>query len=280
MLLREILGWILYHWQRLFHRLPQVSSVYFHDPSPAVFESVVKWHVKHHYRFIGLNELDALIQSKQQPKERLAFVSFDDGWKNNVDLLPLCEQYQIPITIFIATEAIDSGNFWWEYVTKRYDRNTMLEFKKKPQDIFVSDLEAIKSQVQLERSALTLQQLNELNKHPLVSLQSHTVNHFVLTNTTDEQLEYELTTSKLQLENITGKNITWFSYPNGNVTEREIQALRKTGYRYAFTTQAFEFNAETVNPYLIPRRAINTHGGKFENWAKILGIWYRIIPVK
>lgn len=277
-LIRESLGFLLYTWHRVWHRLPLVSSIYFHDPSPKLFETVLKWYVKHNYRFISLAELKLLMENKSNPKERLAFISFDDGWQSNLKLIPLCEQYNVPITIFVATEPLVAGNYWWEYVTQKYGRQTMLSFKKKPENEFYADLAKVKSDMKLERSSMIIDELKSIASHPLVTIQSHTVNHPILTNLSTETLEKELSESKQTLQELIGDTIDVFSYPNGNVGQREMEALKKAGYCYAFTTQALPFDVEDLNPYLLPRMAMNVHGGKYENLAKLTGVWYKLFP--
>ncbi len=279
-LYREIFCCCIYLWYRLTHRLPNVSSIYFHDPSPDLFEQVLVWYKKHHYRIISLQELVEIIEKKHIPQGRVAFISFDDGWRSNLDLLPICEKYNAPITVFVATEPLISGNFWWEYVTKKYGRQTMLSFKKKPEVEFYKDLAKVKDKMIMERSAMTVDELKAFSKHPLVTIQSHTVNHPILTNLTDISLDKELADSKRILEEWLGEKIDVFSYPNGNVGKREIDALKKAGYRYAFTTEAKQFEIGEVNPFLLPRMAMNTHGGRYDNLTKLTGIWFKILPEK
>lgn len=173
---KELFSLILYIWFRLTHRLPQVSSIYFHDPYPKLFETILKWYKKHHYRLISLAELEGLLESRQRPR----------------------------------------------------------------------------------------------------SMSRSSVLTTVLTNLTDESLREELAESKRQLEDLTGKMVDVFSYPNGDVGQREVDALKEAGYRYAFTTEARDFDTEHCNPYLLPRRSMNTNGGKWDNLAKLTGIWYRI----
>lgn len=274
---KELFSLILYIWFRLTHRFPQVSSIYFHDPSPELFETILKWYKKHHYRLISLAELEGLLESHQRPKERVAFISFDDGRRSNLDLLPLCEKYGVPITVFVATEPLSSGNFWWEYVSEKFGRQVMLGFKTYQEKKFYRELANVKEGMALERSAMTVEELRQFAKHPLVTIQSHTVNHPVLTNLTDESLREELAESKRQLEDLTGKMVDVFSYPNGDVGQREVDALKEAGYRYAFTTEARDFDTEHCNPYLLPRRSMNTNGGKWDNLAKLTGIWYKLL---
>jgi len=142
---------------------------------------------------------------------------------------------------------------------------------------FVSSLESLKKKYSLERSVLTEQELVKIASHPLVSIQSHTMSHPILTNCDDEILSYELNSSKAYLENLLHHKIEAFSYPNGNFSNREIEAVKKAGYKMAFTTEYIPIQINHTNLYRIPRMAMNTYGGYYENLSKILGIWQDIL---
>lgn len=86
----------------------------------------------------------------------------------------------------------------------------------------------------------------------------------------------ELRESKKCLEEWMGYSIDVFSYPNGNVGSREIEALKANGYNYAFTTSPTNFDINNINAYLLPRMAMNTTGGKYENLSKIMGVWQKV----
>lgn len=277
-IIRYLVGCVFYIYAIIVNVVkPRFVSIYFHDPSVTVFEDIVCWLVEQGYSFLTFNELDTIIENRKLPIIKSVFISFDDGWRSNIDLLSVCEKYNVPITIFISTKPLESGNFWWEYVLKRYDQRTVNIYKKKKYDVFLKDLAKVKEKVSLQRSALTVEELIKISKHPLVTIQSHTVNHPILTNVSDLQLHMELVDSKQKIESLINNEVIAFSYPNGDVGVREVDALKSAGYKYAFTTKSDEFDINRLNPYLIPRMAMNTHGSKYENISKILGIWQKIL---
>lgn len=274
---REILGWGLYHIGKMFHRNENFLSLYFHDPTPELFEQIVKWCKERKYRFIDINECYNILSSKTDIKEKVVYLSFDDGWNRNLKLLPIVEKYNAPITIFVTTEPIDSGNYWWEYadMSGEKDKKSNLKFLKHSQ--FVKEIARLKKNIKLQRSSITEDELAILAKHPLVSVQSHTVTHPILINCSQETLDWELVESKKYLEEKIGEKLIAFSYPNGDFSDREVKAVEKAGYKIAFTTNPAAI--DTTNPgnlFLIPRKAINTFGGKYENIAKIIGVWQKI----
>lgn len=210
------------------------------------------------------------IITKRKPiNEKLGFISLDDGWRSNLQLIPVIEKYNVPICIFVATEPLDSGNYWWEYIIKESGRKAMIRFKDLPYNEFYAQLEEVKSHIDLERSSMTREELKDLAKHPLVSIQSHTVNHPILTSVPAEVLEKELAESKLFLEAMCEKEIIAFSYPNGSLSDREVEAAKES-YKIAFSTEQRHITLKD-NLHLLPRVALT--GDYYRDLLKIYGIW-------
>lgn len=277
---REFIGFVLYIYTVLFCRKPLILSLYFHDPSTKVFENVIKWCVSHKYRFVDISEIYNILINKVQPSNRIAFISFDDGWETNLALLPIVEKYQVPITIFVATGPVASGNFWWEYAQKVYGHKGVERMKKLPYNQFKEEMTVLLNSQRMERSAINEMELHKLMRHPLVSIQSHTVTHPILTNCDDITLEWELAESRKYIEKFSSNNkkeVIAISYPNGNFGVREVTAVKNAGYKIAFTTEPKQVDVKNIDIYLVPRIAINTYGGKYENISKIYRIWQKIV---
>ena len=249
--------------------MPKIHSLYYHNPKPEWVERMVRYHLHCGYRFISIEELLEILKRGQSIKEKLAFLSFDDGWQGNLHLLPIIERYNLPVCIFVATEPLVSGNFWWEYVTYESGYNQMLKFKKLPYSEFCQQLNGYKQRNPIPRSAMTVEELCTLSHHPLVSIQSHTVNHPILTSCPDDILENELVASKSTLENLTGRNVFALSYPNGSLTTREIKATMRH-YALAFTTEQNHISVND-NLFTLPRYALT--GQYYRDLLKLWGIW-------
>lgn len=246
-----------------------IKSLYYHNPSVQGFEKMVAYYQKRGYRFIDLQELYDILGKRKPLTEKLAFVSFDDGWQGNFQLIPIIEKYQVPICIFVATEPLESGNFWWEYVAKYMGVKKMFQFKNLPYGEFYKQLAEIKKRISLKRSAMTQEQVMKLVRHPLVTIQSHTVNHPILTHVPDDILHSELNDSKVILERITGEEIFAFSYPNGSLTSREVDAC-KLHYKLAFTTEQRDIKLGD-DLFLLSRYALT--GQYHRDLLKVWGIW-------
>jgi peptidoglycan/xylan/chitin deacetylase (PgdA/CDA1 family) len=64
---------------------------------------------------------------------------------------------------------------------------------------------------------------------------SHTVSHPQLPTLTDADLAFELADSRRQLEDLSGRAVTWFAPPGGHYDGRTLPAAREVGYRYIRT---------------------------------------------
>lgn len=250
----------------------KILSLYYHNPIADGFEKMIKHYQKRGYRFISVEELLKVMRAGMPVMEKLAFLSLDDGWKQNLELLPVIEEYQVPICIFVSTQPVIDGNFWWEYVEKVRDKEGVNWFKLLPYEEFCKQLDEIKKKITLQRSAMTVEEVKKISNHPLISIQAHTINHPILTSVPDDILEMELKDCKILLEEWTGKKINAFSYPNGQNTSRESEMARKY-FDISFTTiqKHISINDDIM---LLPRYSLT--GQWPRDLLKVKGIWWKL----
>lgn len=107
-----------------------------------------------------------------------------------------------------------------------------------------------------EKDYLKENQIKEMVKSGLVSIQSHTYNHIELSNSTPEEIDDEFRLSCASLAKITGKNVTALSYPGGYFDEEVINIAKKY-FDYCYAIDTNEYSKK--NHYEISR------GGVFRN---------------
>jgi peptidoglycan/xylan/chitin deacetylase (PgdA/CDA1 family) len=260
----------------------QVLSIYFHNPTPNLFEAIVKHLYANSYKIVSLQDFNNLIQDKQL-NEKIAIITIDDGWRNNIELLNIVRKYKVFITIFITTSAIEQGNFWFEYVrkgkyqTKASVRRKKIYLKKLNEISFYKEISKYKSGVILDRSALTRDEVIQLSKEPLVTIGSHSVSHISLPNISVEEQKKELSDSKKILEMWTGHRINYFAYPSGDYSKNLKILAQECGYNLCFTIDPSYIDIEKADKLSIPRMCINDDAGYYEALSKMYGIWYKLI---
>jgi len=283
--LRESLAFLLIQYYYITKPKHEgILSMYFHNPSKELFENILKWLLTRGYRFISIGELDSIIRKKLNT-EKFAFISIDDGWKGNIELMESINKYKVPVVIFITTNALKEGNFWWEYslIKGQYKYSGIKkveEFKKLEEIEFNEKLSILKHNYCLNRSSVTLEELIKLSENEFITIGSHTLNHPILIRCSPETQITELKESKKFLSQSLDRNIEYLAFPNGDYNEDTLSFTKQCGYKMSFTTNPGSINVENVDPYTIPRNALYDSGGYYENISKILGIWQKLIFLK
>jgi peptidoglycan/xylan/chitin deacetylase (PgdA/CDA1 family) len=85
---------------------------------------------------------------------------------------------------------------------------------------------------------------------------THTLDHRVLTHEPLDVLEAHLGPPRQALEAAVGRPVRDFAYCNGWYSEALIEALRRSGYRSAVTTEALP-NTVGIDPFRLRRRVLN-----------------------
>lgn len=130
-LINSILGYITYNLFYPFQKSKMnVLSLYFHDPLPESFEDVILWCKKKGYDFVHIDEITDYVKGEPSNHKKMVHFSFDDGWQTNKTLIPIIEKYNVPITIFVPVEPLESGNFWWNYAFAKYKKSSRHTMKR------------------------------------------------------------------------------------------------------------------------------------------------------
>lgn len=109
---------------------------------------------------------------------------------------------------------------------------------------------------------ISIEQLKEMAKDPLVTIGSHGVSHRVMTTLSVGEQELELVESKKTLQRIIGKSIDVYAYPHGQFNSDTIKLLKKLNlYKAAFGVTGHPTNCFTEsNRFDLPR--FNIKDGK------------------
>ena len=182
---------------------------------------------------------------------RFVHLSFDDGYANNLEVLPVLEQFQVPATFFVTTGHIESGDaYWWDAVyhlgmqqghSRRQIDRLQLELTNQSPRAFHRSLETllgdgpIRPQGDRDRP-MTIDELRQLAAHSLVEIGNHSHNHYSLPGCTPEVAVQQITDAQDWLVDVLGQPAKAFAYPYGYWNEASIQAVAAAGIQLAFGT--------------------------------------------
>ncbi|GEM_PF-1033200 len=263
-----------------------IHAIYSHNPTRSLFEGLVQWQKAQGYHFLSAEEVLEIIKGNIPTPPKAVWWSFDDGWLGNIEnVLPVAEKYEVPITIFICTEAVEDRVYWWTKIrkyrhllpTKYHDLNVIKTLSEDERQDIISQLDKQVTYQDSDKQAVNIEQLQMLAAHSLVSIGGHTHRHVMTPNCTKQQLEDEIKTSTEKLQKWLNQPLKIFAYPNGDFNGQEMELLKKYGYEAAFTTQRQIILPQTQNPFYLPRFGITDEGSVAKNLGFMFGIMQRII---
>jgi poly-beta-1,6-N-acetyl-D-glucosamine N-deacetylase len=260
-----------------------ILAIAFHNPDSRLFKKVVSWFRRNGFVFISSALLIDILNKRAACPRGAVWISLDDGWQGNViNVIPSVEKHDIPITIFVCTDAIEDGTFWWRKV-QLSPRLIPAAFRKveSVKKLPESERKQIISEIDragttFSREAMNIEELIKVSSMTQVTIGAHTASHPILPKCSDSQIKYELEESKRKLEEWTGKKVTTFAYPNGSLDGREKHLLETCGYSLAATTESKLATTDT-EVYLFPRNLLMDDGSFSENLCHALGVWEPVV---
>jgi peptidoglycan/xylan/chitin deacetylase (PgdA/CDA1 family) len=225
----------------LYHRIfsPTIDAQLL-SVTPKNFEQHLKF-LTENYEIISYQTLVHRLMDKNL-HERSICLTFDDGYLDNfTEAFPLLKKYNIPATIFVCTANIgNSQEFWWDMLEniflaqgeKYLDWNALsqdldptliryLNLQENFKSLNIDDRTILLSQLSKSYPArkkyrsMNKRELSDLSSSELISLGSHTENHYSLGRIDQESSAKEIRASTQTIREITSCRHLPFSYPFG-----------------------------------------------------------------
>lgn len=222
---------------------------------------------------------------------RSCLITVDDGDLTSYDVIyPILKKRMIPAIFFVSPEKLlrdgEHRNFWFQEAGHCNDGGLLMSqihsSKMTINEIWnrINDYKREHGIGELKDQNMTLEQVLEIDSEGIVAIGAHTLDHPFLAREEDEKSASEIQMSISKLEKLLGHEVLFFAYPNGNPREdfgeREINTLRHTSCRLAFSTEPRDLR-KSDNPYAIPRYGLSNGSMIFVFIKLLLGSKYRNI---
>jgi len=252
------------------------------ETTPEYFRSFLLSLRSYGFRFLSLEELEL-------PGELhgdYALITFDDGYFNNVRSLPIIEELQVPISIFLTAQNVtQSRRFWWDVVfTEMKRRGSSLEqIRRRQESMKRLSRRTVDEQLVAEFGTevftpcsdadrpLTASEVRQLANHPLVTFGNHTNAHEILPARSTSQITRELESAQQILHELIGRRLKTFAYPSGAATAEVAECVQNCGLQFAFTTQRGIIDDTALRARYFLRR--NLVDGRDSIQSQILRAW-------
>ena len=281
-----------------YHRVAEGSGDPFHlCVTPTNFASQLEEIARH-------GEPSTLAELALPSRRPRVVVTFDDGYADNlINALPIAEAKGIPITVFVTSGALGDAHFgfWWDrlgtLLGSRPSGTGEIRLPTSEGTIRVGlgsssaseDLQAVRRHLlplpvtEIHRvldavseqwgtpaapppdaRPLTTSELVQLAASKAVTIGAHTVDHVRLRGLPAPVQQQTISTSKAELERLSGQAISHFAYPFGgpdSFDDQSVEAVRSAGFETACTT--IPGNARpAADPHRLPRRMVM-------NWSRL-----------
>jgi len=259
----------------------KITPLCFHTIDQKFFRKCLAWLENNGYEFISTRQLIQFLTAGATLPGNPVWITFDDGWQENIEhVIPVIIEKKIPVTFFISTGPVEEGgNFWWSYILKygKYlppDANTIKKMRRIKEPRRKALIKALEQKISdpIDREAMTIAEVARIAKLPGVTIGNHTVNHVIMPNCTDQELEFEIREANEKLEKWTGKKVTFFSYPEGIYNDHSKEMIGKFGFELGVTMDN-RFVTRDDDPYFVPRFWVRGEGSMLEAKCQMLGIW-------
>jgi len=274
----------------IYHRvMPQADPLRIGEADAELFDRHMAF-LSRHFAVLPLLEAVNGLKRGSLPR-RACCITFDDGYADNLTVaLPILERYRLPATVFVATGYLNGGRMFNDSVIELVARTTSstLDFRQLGMSQYpVKSIEERRSAINAllshskylppaEREELvarmveiagcgplpddlmmTTAQVRELSDRG-VEIGGHTHVHTILKTLDDDAAYAEIARGKARLEEITGKSVKVFAFPNGrperDYTARHVGMMKELGFEAAVTT-AYGVANRASDVYQLPRFA-------------------------
>ncbi|MFH1073468.1 MAG: polysaccharide deacetylase family protein [Candidatus Firestonebacteria bacterium] len=211
---------------------------------PVQFEKQMDLLVRLRYDCLNFEDLDNILKGRKKCPDKPVIITFDDAYSETINnVIPLLALRNLKSVFSVVTGCIGKQSSW-EIEGSEYPVVTEEQIKK--------------------------------NIGPLVSFESHTEKHACLTSHSAQEVEKELTGSKITLESLTGQKVRAVFYPYGSYNENIKSLSAGAGYSFGVAIASSKRTViqdlyEIRRVFIKPSDSLSAFKRKITPWY----LWFR-----
>ena len=211
-----------------------------HNPRPDILHQLLSA-LRPIGPFVRYSDIVACLQEDHSPPRGFA-ITFDDGYRENVDLLDVLDEHRCPALFFISSGCLDSLRPLWFMTSK--SRNVMLRAlkagKTRSRKDFLEFLQQeglSEPQTSHGRFGLTSEDLTTIVSRGH-EIGTHTHNHPFLGGWSPQDIRAEILEGSERVSKLLGGLVEplHFAYPSGDYSDTAIEVIKELGIRSAVTS--------------------------------------------
>ncbi len=186
------------------------------------------------------------------PARHAVWLTFDDGYANNLLALPVLRASGIPATFFVSTNHVVEGKaFWWDAVYRGRRRRGVADaaIRREQAALKARPVRAIEDYIRAELGGSALDPLGDSDRplsaaelrllaaEPLATLGNHTADHALLTQCDDDEARAQIRICQRALADASGTAPQAIAYPDGRYDRRLVHLAQAEGLRVGAVTE-------------------------------------------
>ena len=246
---------------------PRVPFDPYQPLTPSTLRRIVDLLRAASYAFVGPDEV-----ARGLPPGRHAWLTFDDGYANNLALADPSVRGGAPVTVFVSTGHVETGEaFWFDALWRgcrergvapdEHARRRDGLKRLAPDAVRAALREAfgpaiLEPEGDLDRP-MTPDELTAFARAPGVSIGNHTRDHAILPVLAREAARAQIERAQTDLARWLGRAPGAIAYPNGDCDGATVAMARAAGLTVGVTTRFGRARTPPVDPMRLPRFALS-----------------------
>jgi peptidoglycan/xylan/chitin deacetylase (PgdA/CDA1 family) len=271
----------------LFHRVNPVRDIMWDPMDVKLFEKCIGYIMKN-FEVISTSQL---LTINKKTSKKLATISFDDGYKDNLEYAaPILQKYRCPASFYIVINCAEHNNLIFTHIVEHIFQSTNksmlnMSFDFLPVELKIKDIKTKKERIGYAKKLIPyikkitspqrkiiidkIQEMYDdcelpklmMNWQDIIQLSnagfnigSHTVTHDMLgTIINSTTMQWEIEESKKIIQQHTGVMPDSISYPVNSYNSSTIGFSKAAGYKLGFAVKQKLYDTEMDNFFEIPR---------------------------